>query len=89
MFALKYTTAQTVARKIVDELICRHGVPKQILTDQGKNFQSMLLELINEYLGIKSVTSNHPIQFTIRRPIRKIYTHSKTNDHKLRRRDSR
>ena len=32
--------ATTIAKAVVDNWICRHGVPYQILTDQGTNFLS-------------------------------------------------
>ena len=32
--------AETLANKFVTEIICRQGIPEQLLTDQGANFVS-------------------------------------------------
>ena len=62
IYAIPNTRAPTVANKIVNEWISRYGVPEQILTDQGKNYQSNLLELVYELLDIKRLrtTPYHP-----------------------------
>ena len=44
--------AITVARIFVNEFICRFGVPEQLHTDQGKNFESTLIKEICRMLGI-------------------------------------
>ncbi|XP_030834466.1 uncharacterized protein K02A2.6-like [Strongylocentrotus purpuratus] len=41
--------ASTVAPKLVEEFICRYGVP----TDQGRNFESQLFKEVCQILGIK------------------------------------
>lgn len=41
---LKDATAAETARALVDKLICPYGVPSAILTDQGTNFISHILE---------------------------------------------
>ena len=33
-------TAETVAKKVVEEFICRFGVPRELHSDQGRNFES-------------------------------------------------
>ena len=43
--------AKTVADRVLD-LVCRFSVPKEILTDQGSNFQSVLFRELCEYLGV-------------------------------------
>ena len=45
--------AMTVADKIVTEFICRFGVPSQIHSDQGREFESDLFKAICEKLGIE------------------------------------
>ena len=37
-------SSATIARLLVDEIIGRHGVPAQILSDQGKAFLSGLMK---------------------------------------------
>ena len=44
--------AITVARIFVNEFTCRFGVPEQLHTDQGRNFESALLKEICKLLGI-------------------------------------
>ena len=43
--------AKTVADRIVS-FICRHGIPEQILSDQGTDFQSVLISELFELLDI-------------------------------------
>ena len=54
--------AATIAKIFVEELCCRYGTPKKILTDQGKNFMSVLLKEITDYLSIKKLRTSpyHP-----------------------------
>jgi len=47
-FPLKNIRARTVAEVFVSQVISRHGIPWEIHTDQGKNFESKLFaELMN------------------------------------------
>lgn len=41
-FALPNQQATTVAKVLVQEVICRFGVPLEIHSDQGRNFESAL-----------------------------------------------
>ena len=50
---LKDTTAETVAKIIVDEWCCRLGIPESILSDGGKQYTSKLLSLIYLYLDVE------------------------------------
>ena len=54
--------ATTVARILVNEFICRFGVPEQLHTDQGRNFESTLIKQICQLLGIRKTrtTPYHP-----------------------------
>ena len=38
VFAIKDQTALTIAQLFVEEIICRHGVPCQLLSDRGAAF---------------------------------------------------
>ena len=60
-FPLRRFTAAVVAEKLL-ELFTRHGIPKEILTDQGTNFMSCLLKELYKMLGVKSIrtTPYHP-----------------------------
>ena len=60
--ALPNITAQTVADAFVDQIICRHGAPRVLLTDRGTNFVSHLFTNVCKILGIgRQLTSPyHP-----------------------------
>jgi hypothetical protein len=51
-YALKDMTASTVAKYLVD-FILNFGIPEQILTDQGTNFMSQLINEIYDVLDIQ------------------------------------
>jgi hypothetical protein len=61
-FALPNQEAKTIAKVIVEQIICRYGAPKSMLTDRGTNFQSELVTNILSIPGIKrkSTTAYHP-----------------------------
>ncbi|CAF1040203.1 unnamed protein product [Brachionus calyciflorus] len=60
--ALKKNTAENLTVILINDWICVFGVPEFILSDRGANFQSMLLELLNEKFDIKQLrtTAYHP-----------------------------
>ena len=60
-YAMRSCETQKVAEKLMN-LISRHGVPHEILTNQGTNFTSKLLQHLYELLGIKAITTSpyHP-----------------------------
>ena len=62
VYALSDQTAETVARKIVFEFISRYGVPLELHSDQGKNFESNLFKEICRLLEIHKTrtTAFHP-----------------------------
>ena len=55
-------TALTIAKLLVEEVISRHGVPRELLSDRGASFLSKLLAEICLLMGIKKVntTAYHP-----------------------------
>ena len=55
-------TALTVADKLVNEFISRFGVPLEIHTDQGREFESILFSRLCEVLEVKKTrtTPYHP-----------------------------
>jgi transposase InsO family protein len=61
-FPLKETTAQTIVKKFIKHVITKEGIPAQILTDQGSNFQSETMAELCKQLGTKQLrtTSYHP-----------------------------
>lgn len=54
--------ADTVAKAFITQIIARHGVPKQLLTDQGRNFVSSLFQNVCKFLRIEKLqtTPYHP-----------------------------
>ena len=61
-FAVPDQQAPTIARLLVDNIICRHGVPEELLSDRGSNFLSDLMMEICRILGIKKLNTSgyHP-----------------------------
>jgi hypothetical protein len=55
-------TAETVARVFVEEFVCRFGVPRQLHSDQGRQFESSLFKEVCNLLGIRKsrTTALHP-----------------------------
>ena len=53
--------AATVAKKLVDDMFCRFSVPEQLHSDQGKQFESSLLQEVCKILNIKK-TRTTPYQ---------------------------
>src|SRR6185437_14262337 len=45
--------ANTLAKFIFEEIVCRHGTPKVILSDQGRNFISETIRILCERFLIK------------------------------------
>lgn len=60
--ALPDGKAKTVADALMENWICRYGVPQTLLSDQGTNFQSSLVKELLKRLGVKQVrtSSYHP-----------------------------
>ena len=52
-YALPDAKAATVAKKLVEEFVCRYGVPRELHSDQGTNFESELFAEMCKLLGIK------------------------------------
>ena len=61
-FAVADQQAQTIARLLVENIVCRHGVPQELLSDRGSNFLSDLILEMCSILGIQKVNTSgyHP-----------------------------
>ncbi|PIK38622.1 Retrovirus-related Pol polyprotein from transposon [Apostichopus japonicus] len=61
-YAIADMEAQTVARTLVEEFICRYGIPEELHTDQGRQFESELFQCMCRLLDIKKTrtTPFHP-----------------------------
>ncbi|GES97127.1 DDE-type integrase/transposase/recombinase [Rhizophagus clarus] len=55
-------TAEETAKFIYEEIICRHGCPRKIISDRGIHFKNRLIESLTERFNIKHnfSTSYHP-----------------------------
>ena len=53
---------ETIARLLVENIVCRHGVPEELLSDRGANFLSDLILQMCSLLGMKKVNTSgyHP-----------------------------
>lgn len=61
-FALPDQKAETVAKVFAESIVLRHGVPRQLLTDQGANFTGKLMRELCDVLRVKRLrtTAYHP-----------------------------
>ena len=61
-YAVEDQTSETLARLLVDCVVCRHEVPGQLLSDRGLNLLSKVPLDVCRLLGVKKVntTSYHP-----------------------------
>ena len=61
-FPVPDQTAETIAKLLVEKIICVHGVPEQLLSDRGANFLSDLVLEVCSLLGIEKLNSSgyHP-----------------------------
>src|SRR6266508_1220228 len=46
--ALTNTNAKSVANFIYEDIICRHGCPRKIISDKGTHFNNQVIEKLNE-----------------------------------------
>ena len=62
VFAVKDQTALTIAKLLMTEIVPRHGVPSELLSDRGTSFLSSLMYELYRLLGIKKIntTAYHP-----------------------------
>ena len=68
VFASPDQKAETIAKLLVEQVVARHGVPEQLLSDRGANFLSELMQEVCSLLGIKNITSGyHPQTDSIER----------------------
>ena len=56
-YPLRNHTARVVAHALVTRWIIYHGVPSQILTDQGPEFESSMFKRLSILLQTKKVTA--------------------------------
>ena len=54
-FAVSNQTSETIAKLLVERIVCAHGVPEQLLSDRGANFLSDLE--VCSLLGIEKLNT--------------------------------
>ena len=61
-FPMLNQSSETIAKLLIDHVICRHGVPNQLLSDRGTNLLSDLIMDICHLTGMKKIntTAYHP-----------------------------
>ena len=57
-YPMRNQEAHTVAKLLLDNVICLRGVPDRILTDQGPNFESQLFQELCRALGIHKIRTS-------------------------------
>ena len=62
VFAVPDQSAATIARLLVEEIVSRHGVPAEVLSDRGQSFLSGLMKEVERLLGFHKMntTAYHP-----------------------------
>ena len=60
-FPAEDETSETIANLLVNEVICRHGVPEQLLSDRGTNLLSGVMKYVYSLtqIQIKNTTVSH------------------------------
>lgn len=60
--AVNNAGAKTATKAFVKEIVCRHGAPRELLSDNGKNFRSNLMKEICKLTNTKKTftTAYHP-----------------------------
>lgn len=56
-FAIPDQKAEKIAKLFVDHIICRHGIPEELLSDTGANFLSSLMQEVCQLLGVKKLNT--------------------------------
>jgi transposase InsO family protein len=61
-FPMPDERAETVARLLVEEFVCRVGIPAQLHSDQGRQFEATIFQEMCHLLGIRKTrtTALHP-----------------------------
>ena len=51
-YALPNQRAEVIAKTVVEQFVCRFGVPREMHSDQGRNFESKVMAEVCQLLGI-------------------------------------
>ncbi|UYV84411.1 hypothetical protein LAZ67_X002045 [Cordylochernes scorpioides] len=60
--ALPTSESMEVAKFLVEDVILKHGAPRELITDRGRNFTSLLIRDLNNHCRIihRTTTAYHP-----------------------------
>lgn len=57
VFATPDQSTLTIAKLLVENVVCRRGVPIELLLDRGAAFLSQMIQEVYEVLGVKKVNT--------------------------------
>ena len=62
VFAVSDQSSATIARLLVEQIVSRHGVPVEILSDRGRSFLSAPMKEVEVLLGFHKINTSayHP-----------------------------
>ena len=62
VYAVSDQSSATITKLLVEKVVSRHGVPREVLSDKGKSFLSGLMREVEMLLGLKktNTTAYHP-----------------------------
>lgn len=68
LFTLKSTTAEACAKILIEEIITRYGVPRKVISDNGVQFISSVMQKMTHCAGISQcLTPHHPASNPVER----------------------
>ena len=56
-YALPNQDAGVVAQAFVEGFVCRHGIPQELHTDNGRNFENQLLKEVCRFINLKDANN--------------------------------
>ena len=61
-FTVNDQKAETIAILFVENIVCHHGVPEELLSDRGTNFLSELMQEVCNLLEVRKINTSgyHP-----------------------------
>ena len=61
-FAIPDQKAETVVKLFVEQIVCRHSILEELLSDRGTNFLSNVIQEVCQLLNIKKINTSgcHP-----------------------------
>ena len=60
--AISNQSARTTAKFLIEQILCRHGSPAVLISDQGRNFISSLVKEVNDFMRTETrfTSAYHP-----------------------------